>query len=261
LLVTHASRCAAIVANSESVAEETRALIGSAPSVHAIYNPVDLDRFHPEGPQLDLDALSGLPPFASEGIRIGLVATFARWKGHEVFLNALSRVRSSTPVRGYVIGGPIYQTSGSQYSEKELRALAASRGLGDNVGFTGRVDDVPAALRALDIVVHASVEPEPFGLVVAEAMACGRALVASGAGGAAEIAHGVAMFYAPGRDNELAERLSQLIENPGLRASMSAAGRRAAVACFDRTHIVESLAAVYESVVQSPESNVQRPTS
>jgi len=166
----------------------------------------------------------------------------------------LSRVRSSIPVRGYVIGGPIYQTSGSQYSEKELRVLAASRGVGDRVGFTGRVDDVPAALRALDVVVHASVEPEPFGLVVAEAMACGRPLVASGVGGAAEIAYGVALFYAPGGDNELAERLSQLIENPGLRASMSAAGRRAAVACFDRTHIVESLAAVYESVVESPES-------
>ena len=104
-----------------------------APCVHAIYNAVDLGRFHPEGPQLDLDALCGLQPFAPEGIRIGLVATFARWKGHEVFLNALSRVRSSIPVRGYVIGGPIYQTSGSQYSATELRALAASRGLGDKL--------------------------------------------------------------------------------------------------------------------------------
>ena len=52
-----------------------------------------------------------------------------------------------------------------------------------SVGFTGRIDDVPAALRALDIVVHASVEPEPFGLVIAEAMACGRPVVVSRAGG------------------------------------------------------------------------------
>ena len=42
-------------------------------------------------------------------------------------------------------------------------------------------------MRALDVVVHASTQPEPFGLVIAEAMACGRAVVVSSGGGAAEI--------------------------------------------------------------------------
>jgi glycosyltransferase involved in cell wall biosynthesis len=43
------------------------------------------------------------------------------------------------------------------------------------------------AMRALDVVVHASTDPEPFGLVVAEAMACGRAVTTSGTGGASEL--------------------------------------------------------------------------
>ena len=79
----------------------------------------------------------------------------------------------------------------------ELREMASRSASDGNVGFTGHVDDVPAALRALDIVVHASVEPEPFGLVIAEAMACGRPLIVSRAGGAAEIAQAGAVFHSP----------------------------------------------------------------
>src|SRR5207248_1694340 len=82
-------------------------------------------------------------------------------------------MRPDAGVRGYIIGEPIYETTASQFSMRELRGLASSHGLRD-VGFTGRIDEVPGALRALDIVVHASIEPEPFGLVIAEAMACGR---------------------------------------------------------------------------------------
>ena len=55
------------------------------------------------------------------------------------------------------------------------------------VGFTGHVADVPAALRSLDIVVHASTAPEPFGMVIAEGMASRRAVVAARGGGAAEL--------------------------------------------------------------------------
>ena len=155
-----------------------------------MYNSIDLDRFNPAGPRADLDALAGLPPLGAGGIRVGLVATFARWKGHRVFLDALARLRGRANVRGYIVGDSIYETDASQYSREQLRAQAEALGLGDTVGFTGKVDDVSAVLRALDIAVHASTEPEPFGLVIAEAMACGRPVVVSRAGGAAEIARG-----------------------------------------------------------------------
>src|SRR4051812_6736193 len=57
-------------------------------------------------------------------------------------------------------------------------------GGGGFVPFQARVE---AVYRALDVVVHASTRPEPFGLTIAEAMACGRPLVAARAGGAAEL--------------------------------------------------------------------------
>src|SRR5688500_13647580 len=153
-------------------AAETRSRFCASVPVHTVYNSVDLDRFAPAGPRANLDALAGLPPLGAGGIRVGLVGTFARWKGHGVFLDAIERLRDLPQVRGYIVGGSIYQTDASQYSREELRAHAEARGIGNVVGFTGTVDDVPSVLRALDIVVHASTEPEPFGLVIAEAMAC-----------------------------------------------------------------------------------------
>ena len=93
----------------------------------------------------------------------------------------------------------------------------AARGLTEVVGFTGYVDDVPAALRSLDIVVHASTEPEPFGMVIAEGMAARRAVVAARAGGAAELFDdGVdAIGHTPGNAAELAERLEELVIDRG----------------------------------------------
>ena len=80
----------------------------------------------------------------------------------------------------------MYDTAGSQHTMEELQALADGLGLGGRVGFTGFLPPAPA-MRALDVVVHASTRPEPFGLVIAEAMACGRAVITSAAGGAAEL--------------------------------------------------------------------------
>jgi glycosyltransferase involved in cell wall biosynthesis len=248
LLRAHAGRSSAIVANSTSVAERARQLLPRGPSVHAIYNAVDLDRFRPDGPALDLDALAGMSPLAANGIRVGLVGTFARWKGHEVFLRALAQVRSDTPMRGYIIGDAIYRTDASQHSLDELRGMASRIGLNGNIGFTGHVADVPAALRSLDIVVHASVEPEPFGLVIAEAMACGRPVVVSHAGGAAEIARGGAVFHTPGNATELAERIAQLVSEPALRGALAKSGRAAAAELFSRTRLVEALVPIYESL-------------
>jgi glycosyltransferase involved in cell wall biosynthesis len=241
-------RCTATIANSESVAERARLMLGPTIPVHVVHNAVDLDRFHPSGSRLDLDALAGLPPLEPGGIRIGLVGTFARWKGHDVFLRALSRVRSSVPIRGYVIGGPIYETDNSQFSMDELRTLAGVAGLDHVIGFTGPVSDVPAALRALDIVVHASTEPEPFGLVIAEAMACGRPLVASKAGGAEEIAPEGAVFHQPGDADDLASCLSQLASSPALRDGLGAAGREAATRLFSRRRLASVLVPIYESL-------------
>jgi glycosyltransferase involved in cell wall biosynthesis len=245
LLRVLAGHASAIVANSDSVAEDaSRVLMDRRP--RRIHNAVDLRTFSPEGPVLDLAGLSGLAPDHGR-IRIGLVATFGRWKGHEVFLQAIARLLPSATVRAYVIGGSVYQTDASQRSLAELERMARDLGIAGCVGFPGHVDDVAAALRALDIVVHASTSPEPFGMVIAEAMAAGRAVVAVAAGGSQELFEdGVdALGHRIGDATDLADRLSCLVQDARLRASLGAAARASAVRRFPPRRMAEEFRAAY----------------
>ena len=251
LLASQTHRCDTMLANSESVATEARHRFGYGVPVYAMHNSIDLERFSPEGPRADLDALCGLPPLAPDGIRVGLVGTFARWKGHSVFLEALAKLRGIANVRGYVVGDSIYHTDGSQYSRGQLQGRAHALGIGDMVGFTGKVDDVSSVLRGLDIAVHASVEPEPFGLVIAEAMACGCPVVVSRAGGAAEIAQGGAVFHQPGNAAQLADCIRELARDPARRATLAGEGRAAALRLFSRTRLRDTLIPMYEAMTRA----------
>jgi len=250
LLRRYAARCTAVVANSQSVADDVRQVCGGAVPVHPVWNAIDLDRFAPDGPRIDLDAVSGLPA-AGDVLRVGLVATFARWKGHETFLRALAMLPASLRVRGYIVGGPVYETSGSQTSVSELRELVCALGLEDRVGFTGFVPDASTAMRALDIVVHASTDPEPFGLVIAEAMACRKPVVVSRAGGALELIEpGVnALAFTPGEPAELSRRIEELVRDANLRERLGRAGRSMAEQRFHRRRMASELTPIYESLV------------
>ena len=254
LLRWNLSRCAAIVANSRSVADDVRAVIGNGVRVVPIYNAVELQRFSPQSPVADLDRLAGLPPAAAGTVRVGLVATYARWKGHAAFIEAIAKLPSDLAVRAYIVGGAVYQTDGSQYSVDELKDLAKASGVADRIGVTGFVLQAETALRALDVVVHASTAPEPFGLVIAEAMACGRAVVMSLAGGAAELVTPDidALTHTPGDVTALAAAIERLARDAALRARLGAAARATAERMFDRARLAHDLIPVYESVVRSP---------
>ena len=237
------------VAVSRSVAADARRVLGPRVAIHAIHNAVDLDRFAPgPGDGSRLDAAAGLAQVRQATVRIGLVATFARWKGHEVFLDAAARIPADLPCRFYVVGGPIYRSQGSQYAIEELRSRAVGLGLDGRLGFTGHLADPAAALRALDVVVHASTRPEPFGRVIVEGMACGRAVVAVRNGGAAELFEdGVnALGCPPCAPEALARTLVRLIDDPGLRRQLGDAGRATALACFDRSRLAERWLPVYQ---------------
>ncbi|TQF16594.1 glycosyltransferase family 4 protein [Myxococcus llanfairpwllgwyngyllgogerychwyrndrobwllllantysiliogogogochensis] len=253
-LGTLAPLTSAAIANSRAVGEDTRSVLGRVP-VHVVYNGVDTERFAPGAPA-DLDALAGLPPAPEGTLRVGLVATYARWKGHDVFLEAaalLSRQAPTLAVRFYLVGAPLYRTPGSQFTEDELRRYI------DHHQLTGRVGLVPfqanpaAVYRALDVFVHASTRREPFGLTIAEALACGTPAVVSRASGAAEaLTDGVdARLIEPGVARLLATALRPLLSEATERARLGEAGRKSAVACFSRERYAREVLAVYQALLST----------
>jgi glycosyltransferase involved in cell wall biosynthesis len=250
-----ASRASLALANSNAVAEDVRLHLGALP-VRVIYNAIDTDVFAPTGPHAQLDELAGLPPAPPHTTRVGLVATYARWKGHDAFLAAAKKVleKRARPVRFYVIGGPVYRTAGSQYDACELQGMASSLGIASEVGFVPFQQRPENIYRALDIVVHASTRPEPFGRTIVEAMSCGRAVVVAGTGGALELfADGVdAVGVPPASAERLASAIGGLIGDPVRRARLGEAARKSAVTRFARGRLAAEIVAAYAPLKARP---------
>lgn len=239
----YSARASRILVNSRSVGEDVRGVVEGRAPVVVLHNGIDIERFSAHGAVLDLDAAAGLPAAPPSAVRVGLVATYARWKGQDVFLRALARLPRESPVRGYVVGGPVYQTGRSQWSRDELRRQAASLGLEQTVGFVPFQDDSAAVYRALDVVVHASTAPEPFGLVIGEAMACGRPVIVAAAGGALEVASPAAtLSHPPGDVERLAAAIARLAGDGALRLRLGEAARASIVARLSRTRFEEGFA-------------------
>jgi glycosyltransferase involved in cell wall biosynthesis len=242
-----------LLAVSDAVSRDVGALLPKAPR-WVVHNTADVARFAPAEPNGPwLDALAGLPPAAPGAVRVGLVATYARWKGHEVFLRAAARALAERPqasLRFYVIGSPIYQTEGSQYSEAELRALARTLRVDAAVGFVPFQSDPVPAYRALDVVVHASTRPEPFGLTILEAMACQKAVIAVPAGGAAELFRSGydALGIPPGDAGALADAVGSLAGDPARRRTLGENARRTVVGRFGQGRLGGKIWDVYRAV-------------
>jgi glycosyltransferase involved in cell wall biosynthesis len=116
---------------------------------------------------------------------------------------------------------------------------------------TGARRDVAACLDAMDVAIHASTNPEPFGRVLIEAMALARPLIAPREGGPLEIVvDGETGLLVPPRDaTALAAAIERLIGDPALRRRMGEAGRARVDAVFDIRHHVRAMEAVFEEML------------
>ena len=93
--------------------------------------------------------------------------------------------------------------------------------------FLGSRQDVPDLVNAADLCLHASVMPEPFGLVLLEAMALGRTMIAARIGGPAEIlTPDSGVLFDPTLPAELTAALSRLVADPAERARIGQAALR-----------------------------------
>jgi glycosyltransferase involved in cell wall biosynthesis len=242
-------RHAVFVANSRAVAEDFSRIAPKA-DVRTVYNVVDTDYFRPGPAEPEwLAALAKLAPPAEGTLTFGLVATYARWKGHELFIRAAGLMRAANPhvpLRFYVVGGPIYETLGSQVQASELLAQAREARVDSIFGLVPFVDDIARVYRSLGVVVHASTQPEPFGRTIVEAMSCERPVLVARAGGAAEVFQDGenALGYEPGDASALAQAMSRMVDD-GVRTRLGTAARAHSVANFGRARLGDELLQVY----------------
>jgi len=237
-----------ILAPSEAVAASVRLPGRTRPRV--IPDPVDLDQFHPGIPPARIRRELGI---AGEEPLIGMIGHLTPWKGHEVFLEIARAVADRIPRSRFVIvGGSIYETHGHAGYPETLRQRVAALGLSDRVTFLGARDDIPELLAGLNVLVHTPTAPEPFGRVLAEAMAVGRPVVAARCGGIPEVVEdGVTGFLVPSADvGAFTVAVVRLLEDPVLCRRLGGAGPRRAEARFGIEAHAASVLEAYRSVLE-----------
>jgi len=227
-----------IMVNSHAVAAD----LGTIRNVVVVHNGVDVHTFSPNNTGSRTDGF----------FHVGIVGILAPWKGHEVFLEAARRVSQRvSQVKFWVVGDEIYDTDGHQGYRRQLEQWVSANGLQKQVQFTGFRPDVARVINSLDVIVHASVEPEPFGRILIEAMACGKPVIAANAGGVPEIVeHGInGLLVPPGDANQLAEMLLRLMSDDSERWRLAAAGRQRVEQSFSLMQQVGQIEAIYESLL------------
>lgn len=190
---------------------------------------------------------------------VGLVGRLDWWKGHEFFLEAMAEVvNKNHNIRGLIIGGLAelsYDTS-IRYLDR-LHVMVKSLGLGEKIIFTGHRRDVPRLIAALDVVVHASSTPEPFGVVIIEGMAAGKPVVATAAGGVLDIIEdGVNGLLVPCKDSKaMARAILQILSDRDKAKKMGLAARRRVTEKFTVQHQVTAVQKLYDSILGFAQRN------
>ncbi|MCL4543868.1 MAG: glycosyltransferase family 4 protein [Chloroflexi bacterium] len=185
-----------------------------------------------------------------KGPIVGMVGRIAPWKGQHVLVEAAPRIIRSFPgVQLLLVGKAAFGKIDTDY-EAQLRWRIRELGLERHVIMTGYRDDVKAIMACCDVLVHASVKPEAYGLVVVEAMALGKPVVAARSGGVPELVTDgqTGMLVQPGDVNGLAQAILYLLQHPDEAHAMGGAAK---ATVREKLTIQASVAAITRALLQT----------
>lgn len=210
-----------------------------------VYSGIDLTPFEEVGQQLTVEQAKerlGLDPARPV---VGKVARLYYQKGHDLFLQAAARIAIDNPK-------VIFLVVGDGILRQHLAHMAQDLGIGANVVFAGRVDpsDIPAYMRAMDVVVHTSIR-EGIARVIPQAYAVGIPVVALNLDGAPEVIEGgrTGFLVAPGAEAAVAEAVDVLLGSAPLRQEMAQRGHEIVLQKFPVEVMVARIDEIYTKLV------------
>jgi len=242
-------RVAAVVCVAEAVREVVIRSAGVAPDrVHTIHAGTDTSLFDPG--RVDPGPVRSSLGLGPEQLLVGQVSV-RDWKGWRELLAAFARVAPAH------VGARLLLVGCEPEAERaKVERAAAGLGVGDRVLTLPYRRDMPEVLGACDVVVDASWGGTGITGTIREAMAMGRAVVATDCAGNRELVEdGEAGLLIPPREVEtLADALDRLLGDPGLRERLGASGRQRVVAGFSTRARLDRLEALYASLVRARHS-------
>ena len=229
-----------IIAISEAIAAVLRDHDVDADRIEVIRSAVDTTRF---GQPVDRDAFRkefGLP---NDAIVIGAAGQLIPRKGHRYLLQAIADLRHKHPEIRLIIFG-------EGHLNNQLRAQAASLGLGEVVQFAGFREDLDDFMGAFDIFVHPALA-EGLGVATLKAAAAGVPVIGFNAGGLPEaVVDGeTGILVSPENVEELRAAIATLIDDDDLRHRMGASGRQRMQSEFSIDTMADKHDEFYESVL------------
>jgi glycosyltransferase involved in cell wall biosynthesis len=227
-VVALAGPCDLILAVSKAARDAAQKLRPGVP-VRLLYNATPLV----DVPAEDSRAARRELGVADDELLIGVFGRLQRWKGQDIFVRAAAMVARQRPrTRFAVVGGSVFGLE-PEFLEA-LKRDAAAAGLADRLVFTGFRTDVPRLMAACDIICHTTRVPEPFGLVVLEAMAQGRPVIATQGGGPSEMIESASqgVLIPPEDSAALAAAITALADDPEARRRIGVAARERVKAQF-----------------------------
>lgn len=239
-------RLDAVICISEAVRNNMRERGADFGNLVVIYNGLDPKSMKiVTQPEL-LRATYGIGP---ETVVIGMLGNIKAWKGQDTLIRAMDKVRRSVPEVCCIFVGDT-SPSDLEYGQS-LHLLVDSLGLDKQIVFAGFQRNVGDFLMMCDVMVHASVLPEPFGRVILEAMACRKPVIGARAGAIPEILEEgqTGLTFPPGDAECLAENIVSLIAD---RTRIRRFGENGYTRLVNEFHIaknVESTQRLYERIL------------
>lgn len=182
---------------------------------------------------------------------IALVGRIVDWKGQDFFIRAIADARKTdASIRGLIVGDDSGSGRTADYIAG-LRSLIEELDLGDSLRFSGHRTDVPNIMKSADAVICASSKPEPFGRVIIESMAVGTPVIATDAGGAAEIIENdINGMLVPIRNSDaMAAAVLRLTSDEALAESIRSAGLRSVTDHYTVATHVGRISEIYQEIL------------